>query len=146
MTKEELVDRNGSTYSVTNTQGAGLMYAYVRLLNRFDAINVLSMPRLLCTDNLESSLQVGQVIPQLTGSLTNQANTDSVTNSYEYKDVGLILTVTPHIRSGNLVALEIEQRIEELQTTTNNATPITSKREVKTSVLVANGQTVVIGG
>lgn len=135
---------NGVT--TTETQGAGLMYAYIRLLNKFDAINVLSMPRLLCTDNLESSLQVGQVIPQLTGSLTNQTNTDSVTNSYEYKDVGLILTVTPHIRSGNLVALEIEQRIEELQTTTNNATPITSKREVKTSVLVANGQTVIIGG
>lgn len=139
-------DGHGNKYAMTETQGAGLMYAYIRLLNRFDAINVLSMPRLLCTDNLESSLQVGQVIPQLTGSLTNQANTDSVTNSYEYKDVGLILTVTPHIRSGNLVALEIEQRIEELQTTTNNATPITSKREVKTSVLVANGQTVIIGG
>lgn len=155
ITKEENVpifqeingkDEYMGTSTLTNTQGAGLMYAYIRLLNRFDAINVLSMPRLLCTDNLESSLQVGQVIPQLTGSLTNQANTDSVTNSYEYKDVGLILTVTPHIRSGNLVALEIEQRIEELQTTTNNATPITSKREVKTSVLVANGQTVIIGG
>lgn len=147
MTQEEVTyDMQGNAVTTTNTQGAGLMYAYVRLLNRFDAINVLSMPRLLCTDNLESSLQVGQVIPQLTGSLTNQSNTNSVTNSYEYKDVGLILTVTPHIRSGNLVALEIEQRIEELQTTTNNATPITSKREVKTSVLVANGQTVVIGG
>ena len=147
MTQEDVTyDMQGNAVTTTNTQGAGLMYAYIRLLNRFDAINVLSMPRLLCTDNLESSLQVGQVIPQLTGSLTNQANTDSVTNSYEYKDVGLILTVTPHIRSGNLVALEIEQRIEELQTTTNNATPITSKREVKTSVLVANGQTVIIGG
>ena len=148
MTNEEVITNQAGNAvgTTTSTQGAGLMYAYIRLLNRFDAINVLSMPRLLCTDNLESSLQVGQVIPQLTGSLTNQANTDSVTNSYEYKDVGLILTVTPHIRSGNLVALEIEQRIEELQTTTNNATPITSKREVKTSVLVANGQTVVIGG
>ncbi|MDO5114978.1 MAG: type II secretion system secretin GspD [Synergistaceae bacterium] len=146
ITTEELVDRNGSTYSVTNTQGAGLVYAYIKLLNKFDAINVLSMPRLMCTDNLESSLQVGQVIPQLKGSLTNQANTDSVTNSYEYKDVGLILTVTPHIRSGNLVALEIEQRIEDLMTTTNSVTPITSKREVKTSVLVANGETIVIGG
>ena len=147
MTQEEVTyDMQGNAVTTTNTQGAGLMYAYVRLLNRFDAINVLSMPRLLCTDNLESSLQVGQVIPQLTGSLTNQANTDSVTNSYEYKDVYVYLLVTPHIRSGNLVALEIEQRIEELQTTTNNATPITSKREVKTSVLVANGQTVVIGG
>ncbi len=146
MTDEQFHETQNGGYTTTETQGAALMYAYIRLLNRFDAINVLSMPRLLCTDNLESSLQVGQVIPQLTGSLTNQANTDSVTNSYEYKDVGLILTVTPHIRSGNLVALEIEQRIEELQTTTNNATPITSKREVKTSVLVANGQTVIIGG
>ena len=54
--------------------------------------------------------------------------------------------MTPHIRSGNLVALEIEQRIEDLMTTTNSVTPITSKREVKTSVLVANGETVVIGG
>lgn len=133
-------------YSTTETAGAGLAYAYIKLLNKFDAINVLSMPRLMCTDNLESSLQVGQVIPQLKGSLTNAANTDSVTNSYEYKDVGLILTVTPHIRSGNLVALEIEQRIEDLMTTTNSVTPITSKREVKTSVLVANGETVVIGG
>lgn len=148
MTNEEVITNQAGNAvgTTTSTQGAGLMYAYIRLLNKFDAINVLSMPRLLCTDNLESSLQVGQVIPQLTGSLTNQTNTDSVTNSYEYKDVGLILTVTPHIRSGNLVALEIEQRIEELQTTTNNATPITSKREVKTSVLVANGQTVIIGG
>ena len=146
ITKEELVERNGSTYSQTNTEGAALVYAYIKLLNKFDAINVLSMPRLMCTDNLKSSLQVGQVILQLKGSLTNQTNTNSVTNSYEYKDVGLILNVTPHIRSGNLVALEIEQSIEDLMTTMNSVTPVTSKREVKTSVLVANGETVVIGG
>jgi general secretion pathway protein D len=69
-----------------------------------------------------------------------------VTNSYEYKDVGLILTVTPHVRSGNLVALDIEQRVEDLLTTSGSTTPITSKREVKTNVVVANGQTIVIGG
>ncbi|WP_291955052.1 type II secretion system secretin GspD [Cloacibacillus sp.] len=146
ITKEVWHDTPNGGYSTTETAGAGLAYAYIKLLNKFDAINVLSMPRLMCTDNLESSLQVGQVIPQLKGSLTNATNTDSVTNSYEYKDVGLILTVTPHIRSGNLVALEIEQRIEDLMTTTNSVTPITSKREVKTSVLVANGETVVIRG
>lgn len=146
ITHEEFHETQNGGYTTTETSGAGLMYAYIRLLNKFDAVNVLSMPRIMCTDNLESSLQVGQVIPQLTGSLTNQTNTDSVTNSYEYKDVGLILNVTPHIRSGNLVALDIEQRIEDLMTTTNSVTPITSKREVKTTVLVANGQTVVIGG
>ncbi len=146
ITKEELVDRNGSTYSVTNTQGKGLMYAYVKLLNKYDAINVLSMPRLMCTDNLQSYLQVGQVIPQMKGSLTDTTNPGAVQNSYEYKDVGLILTVTPHVRSGNLVALEIEQRVEDLLTTTGSTTPVTSKREIKTNVLVANGETVVLGG
>ena len=146
ITTEELVDRNGSTYSVTNTDGKGLVYAYVKLLNKFDAINVLSMPRIMCTDNLQSHLQVGQVIPQLKGTLTDTTNPSAQSNSYEYKDVGLILTVTPHVRSGNLVALEIEQRIEDLLTTQSSTTPITSKREIKTNVLVANGETVILGG
>lgn len=146
ITQEELVDRNGSTYSVTNTEGKGLVYAYVKLLNKYDAINVLSMPRLMCTDNLESHLQVGQVIPQMKGSLTDTTNPGAVQNSYEYKDVGLILNVTPHVRSGNLVALEIEQRVEDLLTTTGSTTPVTSKREIKTNVLVANGETIVLGG
>ena len=44
------------------------------------------------------------------------------------------------------MALEIEQRIEDLLTTQSSTTPITSKREIKTSVLVANGQTVILGG
>ena len=140
------MDRNGSTYSVTNTDGKGLVYAYVKLLNKFDAINVLSMPRIMCTDNLQSHLQVGQVIPQLKGTLTDTTNPSAQSNSYEYKDVGLILTVTPHVRSGNLVALEIEQRIEDLLTTQSSTTPITSKREIKTNVLVANGETVILGG
>ena len=146
-TQEHLeYDKNGNSYQTTNTEGAALAYAYIKLLNKYDAINVLSMPRIMCTDNLQSHLQVGQVIPQLKGTLTDTTNPSSQSNSYEYKDVGLILTVTPHVRSGNLVALEIEQRVEDLLTTQSSTTPITSKREIKTSVLVANGQTVILGG
>lgn len=147
VTREEYkTDDRGNGYTTTNTDGAGLVYAYVKLLNKYDAINVLSMPQIMCTDNLESHLQVGQVIPQLKGSLTDKTNTTSVTNSYDYKDVGLILTLTPHIRSGDLVALDIQQSTEELLTTTASNTPITSKREIKTNVLAANGQTIVLGG
>lgn len=147
ITTEKLeYDNNGNAHTITNTEGKGLVYAYVKMLNKYDAINVLSMPRLMCTDNLQSHLQVGQVIPQMKGSLTDTTNPGAVQNSYEYKDVGLILTVTPHVRSGNLVALEIEQRIEELMTTQGSTTPITSKREIKTNVLVGNGETIVLGG
>lgn len=144
--KLEYDKKNGNAHTITNTEGKGLVYAYVKMLNKYDAINVLSMPRLMCTDNLQSHLQVGQVIPQMKGSLTDTTNPGAVQNSYEYKDVGLILTVTPHVRSGNLVALEIEQRIEELMTTQGSTTPITSKREIKTNVLVGNGETIVLGG
>ncbi|NLX84988.1 MAG: hypothetical protein GXZ00_05175, partial [Synergistaceae bacterium] len=128
------------------TDGKALIYTYIKMLNKFDAINVLSMPRLMCTDNMQSSLQVGQVIPQLKGALSDISNPRAVQNTYEYKDVGLILSVTPHVRSGNLVALEIEQRVEDLLTTMGSPTPVTSKREVKTNVLVANGDTIIIGG
>lgn len=148
LTKHDTVtyDRFGNAITTTVYDSKALVYGYVKLLNRFDAINVLSMPRIMCTDNLESSLQVGQVIPQLKGKLSEVNNPSAVQSSYEYKDTGLILKVTPHIRSGNLVALEIEQRIEEVVTASTVDTPTTTKREIKTNVLVENGQTIILGG
>lgn len=147
VTKQEYKkDDRGNGQTITNTDGKALLYAYVKLLNKYDAINVLSMPHLMCTDNLKSHLQVGQVIPQLKGTLTDSTNPSAQANSYDYKDVGLILTVTPHIRNGNVVSLEIEQRVEDLLTTTGSTTPVTSKREIKTNIQVANGKTIVIGG
>ncbi len=144
ISKEEKKDDNGNITTTYETQG--LVYAYMRLLNKYNAINVLSMPRILCTDNKESQLMVGQNIPQLKASTADSTNPGSVANSYEYKDTGLILKVTPHIRGGNLVALDIEQRIEDVLTAMTSQTPVTSKREVKTSVLVRDGQTVILGG
>ena len=139
-------DSHGNLVTTNNTQGMGLVYAYIKMLNTFNAINILSMPRLMCTDNLPSALQVGQVIPQLRGSASDISNPSAVQNSYEYKDTGLILKVTPNIRSGNLVALDIEQTIEELVSTTGQQTPTTSKRLIQTNVLVGNNDTIILGG
>ena len=144
---EEWIDPTDHTKGTRTTYDAnGLVYAYVSLLNKYDAMNVLSMPRLLCTDNLESSLQVGQVIPQLKSKVSDVTNPSSVQNSYEYKDTGLILKVTPHVRSGNLVALEIEQSTEDVLSAMTSETPVTAKREIKTNVTVSDGQTVILGG
>ena len=135
------------TYGLKTTRkGMGLIYAYVDLLKKFDAINVLSMPRLMCTNNLPSELQVGQVIPQLKGKLSDVSSASSVQSSYEYKDTGLILNVTPSIRSGNLVALEVEQVVEDVLTAMTSETPVTSKRKIKTNVMVASGSTLILGG
>lgn len=139
-------DGNWTREKATNYSGNALVYAYVQLLNKYDAINVLSMPRLMCTDNKESSLLVGQVIPQLKAATSDITNPSSVQNSYEYKDTGLKLTITPRIRSGNLVVLDIEQSTEEVLSAMTSTTPVTAKREIKTSVQVRNGETVILGG
>ncbi|MBR0257496.1 MAG: type II secretion system secretin GspD [Synergistaceae bacterium] len=144
--REELLDRNGSTYSVTNYNPMALMYATIDLLKRYNAVNILSVPRLMCTDNKESSFQVGQVIPVLKGSTSDLSNPSAVQSNYDYKDTGLTLTVTPHIRSGNLVAMDIKQTTEDVMTPAGVPTPITSKREVNTSVLVGDGETIILGG
>jgi general secretion pathway protein D len=146
-TTETVTNNSGNAIGTkTSVNGMGLIYAYIKMLNTFNAINVLSMPRLMCTDNMPANLQVGQVIPQLRGQTSDLSNPSAVQSSYEYKDTGLILKVTPHIRSGNLVALEIDQTIEEVVSTSGSTTPVTSKRLIQTNVLVGNNETIILGG
>ncbi|MEA3284021.1 MAG: type II secretion system secretin GspD [Synergistota bacterium] len=145
--EEELYNSDGNLVGTKTTyDGNALIYAYVQLLKKYDAMNILSMPRLMCTDNKESSLMVGQTIPQMKASTSDISNPSSVQNSYDYKDTGLKLKITPHIRSGNLVALDIEQSTEEVLSAMTSTTPVTAKREVRTSVQVRNGQTIILGG
>ncbi len=144
--REELLERGGSTYTVTNYNPMGLMYATIDLLRRYNAVNILSVPRLMCTDNKESSFQVGNVIPVMKGSTSDMSNPTAIQSNYDYKDTGLTLTVTPHIRSGHLVAMDIKQTTEDVMTAPGVPTPITSKREVNTSVVVGDGETIILGG
>jgi len=144
--EEKEYDKSGNLVTTTKYEGKSLIYATINMLKKYDAINVLSMPRLLCTDNMESELQVGQVIPQLKSKLADTSNPSAVQNSYDYKDTGLILKVTPHVRSGNLVALEIDQTVEDVLTPMTVNTPTTSKRQIKSNVTVGDGQTIVLGG
>ena len=146
MTEEvERYDRDGRYIGTTTiTRAAGLIYAYVEMLKQFDAINVLSMPRIMCMDNQESTFQIGDVIPVLRGTTSDLTNPSAIQSNYDYKPTGITLTVTPQIRSGNLVALDIVQTTEDVKSA--GVTPTTLKREIKTSVLVANGDTVILGG
>jgi len=149
-TKEEKIYGGPKNETLIGTQttyeSKALVYSYIKMTRQLDAMNVLSMPRLLCTDNMPSELQVGQVIPQLSTKTTDITNPSSVQNSYDYKNTGLILNVTPHIRSGNLVSLEIEQSTEEVLSAMTSVTPVTAKRLIKTTVQVGDGQTIILGG
>jgi general secretion pathway protein D len=114
--------------------------------------NLLSTPSIVTLDNTEAQIKVGQEVPFLTGQYTNTGTggTSQPTNPFQTidrKDVGISLTVTPHVNEGDAVRLEIKQEVSSLAQPVQGATDlITNKREISTNVLVQDGQTLVLGG
>ena len=108
-------------------------------------INILSTPQILTTDNEQAKIHVGRNIPYQTQSST----TDNTTyNSFEYRDVGISLTITPHISKDRYVRLEILQELTSIPGDADNADdrPTTLKRSINTTVIVKDRDTIVIGG
>tara|TARA_B110000503_G_scaffold13903_1_gene18980 strand:+ start:103210 stop:105204 length:1995 start_codon:yes stop_codon:yes gene_type:complete len=112
--------------------------------------NILSTPSILTLDNEEAYITVGQNVPFVTGSFTSTA--DSATNPFqtiERENVGITLTVTPHINEGDAVVLDISQEVSSLSglSVTESASDIiTNERKIETKVLAIDGQIVVLGG
>jgi general secretion pathway protein D len=106
-------------------------------------IQILSTPQILTTDNQEASITVGKNIPYQTQS-TAVSGVEAY-SSYEYKDVGITLKLTPQISKDRKVRLDIAHEIQILESTTDNR-PTTLKRSVNTTVIVKDNSTVVIGG
>ncbi len=121
-------------------------------------LKVLSNPSLVVIDNQVATLVVGDQVPISTGSanVLNAATTTSNTiiNSIDYRPTGIIVRVAPRINASGNVRLEIEQEISNVVTSSNssaaasqtNLTPTVSQRKVKSSVVVASGQTVLLAG
>ncbi len=106
-------------------------------------ITIVSTPQILTTDNKEAEISVGENVPYITAKNTTSGNEDYT--NYEYKDVSTKLTITPHINQAETLRLEIATEVIKLKDNTNN-TPTTYKRTAKTTVIVKNNETVVIGG
>ncbi len=113
--------------------------------------NILSTPSLLTLDNQEAFITVGQNVPFVTGSFTNTgAGGDGARNPFqtiERENVGVTLTVTPHINEGDAVVLDIEQEVSSINRISVVASDIiTNERRIQTKVLAQDGQVVVLGG
>jgi general secretion pathway protein D len=110
--------------------------------------NILSTPTLLTLDNEEASIVIGQNVPFITGqyALSGAATTPTPFQTVERRDVGLTLQVKPQISEGGTVRLQIYQEVSSIQDQTNPAGVITNKRAVGSTILVDDGQIVVIGG
>jgi len=120
--------------------------AIIQAFKQDKQTHILSTPQLLTTDNEEATISVGENVPYQTK--TGTTSTSESYNTYEYKDVGISLKVTPQISKDRLVRLVIEQEVTKMKddTDTTDERPTTLKRTVNTTVIVNDGNTVVIGG
>jgi general secretion pathway protein D len=116
-------------------------------LHSVTSVKVLSNPSLVVINNQVATLQVGDVVPVSTGSATVLTTNNTVVNTIDYRNTGIILRVAPRISVNGDVRLEIEQEISNVPTTSaNSLTPTVSERRVKSSISVATGQTVLLAG
>ncbi|HMK48540.1 MAG TPA: type II secretion system secretin GspD [Thermodesulfovibrionales bacterium] len=141
----------GADGSVTNANLTIPGYAALFSLNEFKgSVNVLSTPQILTSDNKEAEIVVGQNVPFIAQRERDVTTANTYLNSIERKDVGITLRLTPQITEGEYVKLDIYQEISALTNASENILinigPTTTKRSTKTSVVVRDNQTVVIGG
>lgn len=110
-------------------------------------VKVLSNPSLVVLDNQVATLQVGDQVPISTGSATVLTSNNTVVNTIDYRNTGIILRVLPRSNANGNIVLDIEQEISNVAAqSTTTLTPTISQRRVKSSVAVASGQTVLLAG
>lgn len=117
-------------------------------LHAVTSVKVLSNPSLVVIDNQPAVLQVGDQVPVSTGSATVLTTSNTIVNTIDYRDTGIILRVIPRVSANGIVRLDIEQEISNVTPSAGSTTltPTVSQRRVKSSISVASGQTVLLAG
>ena len=122
--------------------------AKLDLLKQNGAATVLSEPSVLCTNNKEATIEVGQTQSIITQAQQSTQGQGNIVNNYAREDIGITLKVKPRLSSNNKVTLEVEAEIEDIVPGSNASSdrPTTTKRKVTTSAIVNNGETIILGG
>jgi len=148
--------QNGSTITTNNRpfqfdNGISQVFALgakFDLLKQGGAAHVLSEPSVLCTNNKEATIQVGQTQSILTQAQQSTQGQGNIINNYSREDIGITLKVKPRLSSNNKVTLEVEAEIEDILPGSSASAdrPTTTKRKVTTNAIVNNGETIILGG
>jgi general secretion pathway protein D len=160
------VNDNGQTVTTTNPEERGNLELLANLLGNVNGLmfgtiqndwaavvqavsqdtnsNILATPSIVTVDNEEASFLVGQEVPTITGSTLGNDN-QSPFQTVDRQEIGIKLKVTPQINEGNAVQMVIEQEVSSLSGATS-VDVIVNKRELKTTVMAEDGETIVLGG
>jgi general secretion pathway protein D len=140
------IAQSGFTYAFAS-QG---LVAFLRAYARENKVDILSSPHILAADNTEATIEVGKEVPIVTSEYTPTTleRGESYSRSIEYRDTGILLTVTPRINEKGLVTMEVSQEVSDVseQRIEGINSPIILKRKAETTLVVQDGMTIVIGG
>jgi general secretion pathway protein D len=109
-------------------------------------VSILSTPQIMTLDNEDAEINVGENVPYITQQQSSTTSTAVNYNTYEYKDVGVIMDITPHINQENFIRLKISLQSTKLTSAATSTTPTTLKRTAKTTTVVKDNETIVMGG
>ncbi len=139
---------SGLTFVAVDT--ANKLRGLINLLSAEGKVNILASPHIMAANNQEARIMIGEEVPILSSQsvpLVSQT-TSFQTNTVQYRNTGIILTVKPQINAKGLVTLEIAQEVSSAATTTTGVagSPTFSVRHAKTQLITGDNQTVVLGG
>jgi len=135
-------------FSYFYTSGSRIS-AVLNALQDMTKVNVLSSPKLMVLNNQTATLEVGDQVPIATQSAVSTITPDAPqVNSIEYKDTGVLLTVTPRVNAGGLVLMDISQEVSEVAPTTSSTlnSPTINERKIGSTVAIQDGETIALGG
>ena len=141
----------GGTIGVGRITDDGVSFAAIlRAVEGAADTNLISTPSVVTTDNEEATLNVGQEVPFVTGSFTNTGGTGGSVNPFQTiqrQQIGVKLSITPQINEGDSMVLDISQEISSIAQSAGGAVDlITNQRIVETTVIVDDGEILVLGG
>jgi len=147
-----------ATGGLSTFYNAGSVKALLHAEASLDNINIISSPSLMVLNNQKAKINVGDQVPISTGSTTIPlgggvgGNSGAISNSIQYKDTGVTLEVTPRVNANGLVIMKLKQVVSNVvpvsktDAETQVQSPTINKKEVSSSVAVADGETIVLGG
>jgi general secretion pathway protein D len=138
----------GTTIGIGKLTASGVNFAAIlRALQSDTRTNIIATPQVVTRDNQEAKMEVAQEVPFLTGQYSTTNGTGSAFQTIQREEVGTILTVTPTINEGDAVLLKLQIESSSLAGATTGAVDlVTNKNVITTSVLIKDGNTLVLGG
>ncbi len=157
-TQDKAFGNTGTTGTVANTLGlqasnpqgfrysltGGALTAFMNALKTDTKFQVLSTPRIFTSNNVQAEINISQRVPFITSTRTDVNG--ALTYTYDFEDVGIVLTVTPRITANGYVTMDVSQTANDLQGFTTFNAPIINQRQADTTVAVKDGETIILGG